>query len=153
MSHREYTQNVKNWHASIFRKNTPWCHCQNEISWLLHLKRIFSAKTYQNLKENWSIFTEIQSIFQKSANVIICKLIFWVRRPLRWRHELIEGQMRHEIIFPTHNLSKYENKLGVSIHSKELKWIVYRLVFGYVCYVLQELARTEIILNGRSFRY
>ena len=29
--------------------------------------------------------------------------------------------MRHEIISPTHNLSKYEKKMGVSIHSEELK--------------------------------
>ena len=37
MSYREYTQNVKNWHATFNRKNTPWYLCQNEILWRLHL--------------------------------------------------------------------------------------------------------------------
>ena len=112
-------------------------------------RRIVSAKTYQNLKENWSIFTEIQSIFQKYSDVIICKLKFWVRRPLWWRHELIEGQMRHEIIFPTHTLSRYGKKIGVILHPKELQWILYRHVFAHICYVLQELARTDIYLERR----
>ena len=53
----------------------------------------------------------------------------------------------------THNLSKYENKIGFILHPKELQWILYRHVFAHVCYVLQELARTDITLNGRSFRY
>ena len=147
MSHREYTQNVKNWHASFNRKNTPWCLCQNEIMWNYICKKIVSARTYQNLEENRSIFTEIQSIFQKYADVIICKLKFWVRRPLWWRHELIEGQMRHEIISPIHTLSKYEKKIGVTLHPKELQWILYRHVFAHICYVLQELARTEIYVK------
>ena len=50
--------------------------------------------------------------------------------------------MRHEIISPTHNLSKYEKELGVSIHSEELQWILYRHVFAHICYVLQ-VARTH----------
>ena len=55
--------------------------------------------------------------------------------------------MRHEIISPIHNLSKYENKIGVTLHLKELKWILYRHVFAHICYVLQELARTEIYVK------
>ena len=50
----------------------------------------------------------------------------------------------------------YQNmkkKLGVTLHPKALQWILYRHVFAHVCYVLQKLARTVIILNGRSFRY
>ena len=86
ISHREYTQNVRNWHASFNCKNTLWCLCQNEKLWPLYLKKIVSAKTYQILEEKRSIFTEIQSIFQKYAYVIICKLKFWVRRQLWWRH-------------------------------------------------------------------
>ena len=58
--------------------------------------------------------------------------------------------MRHEIISPTHNLSKYEKELGVSIHSEELQWILYRHVFAHICYVLQELARTDIYLERRQ---
>ena len=61
--------------------------------------------------------------------------------------------MRHEIISPIHTLSKYGKKIGFTLHPKALQWILYRHVFAHVCYVLQELARTEIILNGRSFRY
>ena len=61
--------------------------------------------------------------------------------------------MRHEIISPTHNLFKYERNWGVSIHSEELQLILYRHVFAHVCYVLQELARTDAYLNVRSFRY
>ena len=150
MSRREYTQNVKidmppliakiRHDAIVKMKNTSW----------LYLWRFVSARTYQNLDENWSIFTEIQSIFQKYANDIICKLKFWVRRPLWWRHELIECQMRHEIKSPTHNLSKYEKELGVSIHSEELQWILYRHVFAHICYVLQELARMDIYLERRQ---
>ena len=61
--------------------------------------------------------------------------------------------MRHEIISPIHTLSKYENKIGFILHPKALQWILYRHVFAHVCYVLQELARMDIILIGRSFRY
>ena len=39
-------------------------------------RKLSQLRTYQNLKENQSIFTEIQSIFQKYANVIICKFKF-----------------------------------------------------------------------------
>ena len=35
-------------------------------------------------------------------------------------HDTLNGQMRHEIIFPTHILSKYEKKLRIPVHSKEL---------------------------------
>ena len=52
--------------------------------------------------------------------------------------------MRHEIISPIHTLSKYEQKIGVTLHLKELQWILRRHVFAHLCYVLQELARTEI---------
>ena len=76
--------------------------------------------TYRNFEENWSIFTEIQSIFHKYADVIICKFVFWVPRPLWWCHDTLNGQMRHGIISPTHTLSKYEKKLKVTVHSKEL---------------------------------
>ena len=61
--------------------------------------------------------------------------------------------MRHEIISPIHTVSKYENKIGFFLHPKALQWILYRHVFAHVCYLLQELARTDIILNGRLFRY
>ena len=57
--------------------------------------------------------------------------------------------MRHEIIFPTHTLSRYRNKIGVILHPKELQWILYRHVFAHICYVLQELARTDIYLERR----
>ena len=43
--------------------------------------------------------------------------------------------MRHEIISPTHNLSKYEKILGVSIYSKELQLILYRHVFAHVLWI------------------
>ena len=46
ISHREYTQNVKNLHASFNRKNTPWCLCLNEQLWKLRLYKIVSARTY-----------------------------------------------------------------------------------------------------------
>ena len=57
--------------------------------------------------------------------------------------------MRHEIISPTHNLSKYEKELGVSIHSEELQWILYRHVFLpiYAMYYKSSHART-FTLNG-----
>ena len=55
--------------------------------------------------------------------------------------------MRHEIISPIHTLSKYENKIGVTLHPKELQWILYRHVFSHICYVLQELARTDMFLK------
>ena len=51
--------------------------------------------------------------------------------------------MRHEIISPIHTQSKYE-KIGVTLHPKELQWILHRHVFAHICYVLQELARTEM---------
>ena len=44
--------------------------------------------------------------------------------------------MRHEIISPTHTLSKYE-KNNVYRHPKELYWTFYRHVFANICYVLQ----------------
>ena len=43
--------------------------------------------------------------------------------------------MRHEIISPTHNLFKYERNWGVSIHSEELQWILYRHVFAHVLWI------------------
>ena len=33
------------------------------------------------------------------------------------------------------------------MHPKELQWILYRHVFAHICYVLQELARTEIYVK------
>ena len=87
------------------------------------------------MEEKRLISTEIQSIFQKYANVIICKFKFWVRRPLWWHHELIEVQMRHEIIFPFHNLSTKQKILGVPIYSEELQWILYRHVFAHVLWI------------------
>ena len=59
----------------------------------------------------------------------------WVWRPLWWHHELIEGQMRHEIIFQFHNLSRYERILGGPIYSEELQWILYRHVFAHVLWI------------------
>ena len=153
MSRREYTQNVKNWHATFNRKYTPWCLCQNEKSWLYYLLKIVSARTYQNLKENRSIFTEIQSIFHKYADVIICKLEFWIRRPLSWRHELIEGQMRHEKVSPNHTLLKYEIKLGSSCILKSYYGFCIGMFLPiYAMYYKSSRAR-EFMLNGRSFRY
>ena len=55
--------------------------------------------------------------------------------------------MRHETISPNHTLSKYEKKIGVTLHPKELQWILYGHVFAHICYVLQELARTEIYVK------
>ena len=52
--------------------------------------------------------------------------------------------MRHEIIFLTHTLSRYEKKIGVILHPKELQWILYRHVFAHICYVLHDLARTDV---------
>ena len=100
-------------------KSCGYCICR-KLSQLKHIKIWKKIDRY---------LTEIQSIFQKYADVIICKFKFWVWRPLWCLHELIEDQMRHEIISPTHNLSKYEKILGVSIYSKELQWILYRHVF------------------------
>ena len=44
-------------------------------------------------------------------------------------------------------ISQYEKRIGVTLHPKELQWILYRHVFAHICYVLQELARTEIFLK------
>ena len=55
--------------------------------------------------------------------------------------------MRHEIISPIHTVSKYDPKIGVTFHPKGLQWILYRHVFAHICYVLQELARTEIYVK------
>ena len=44
----------------------------------------------------------------------------------------------------------YQNmkkKLRVTLHPKALQWILYRHVFAHVCYVLQELARTDMYLK------
>ena len=43
--------------------------------------------------------------------------------------------MRHEMIFPTHNLSKYEQILGVLIYSEELQRTLYRHVFAHVLWI------------------
>ena len=43
--------------------------------------------------------------------------------------------MRHEIISPTHNLSKYEKILGVPIYSEDLERIWYRHVFVHVLWI------------------
>ena len=43
--------------------------------------------------------------------------------------------MRHEIISPTHNLSKYEKILGVHIYSEELQRFLYRHVFAHVLWI------------------
>ena len=56
--------------------------------------------------------------------------------------------MRHEIISSIYTLSKYENKIGVTLHPKQLQWILYRHVFAHICYVLQELARPDMYLKG-----
>ena len=55
---------------------------------------------------------------------------------------------------------KIWKKIGVTLHPKELQWILYRHVFAHICYVLQELARTEIyvkrsllIVTKRQTRY
>ena len=37
--------------------------------------------------------------------------------------------------------------IGVTLHPKELQWILYGHVFAHICYVLQELARTEIYVK------
>ena len=80
--------------------------------------------------------TEIQSIFQKYADVIICKFEILSLEAIMmtsWVNWM--GQMRHEIISPTHNLSKYEKILGVPIYSEELQWILYRHVFAHVLWI------------------
>ena len=38
-------------------------------------------------------------------------------------------------------------KIGVTLHPKELQWILYRHVFAHICYVIQELARTDMYLK------
>ena len=43
--------------------------------------------------------------------------------------------MRHEIISPIHNLSKFEKILGISIYSEELQRILYRHVFAHVLWI------------------
>ena len=43
--------------------------------------------------------------------------------------------MRHEIIFTTHNLSKYEKILGFLIYSEVLQIILYRHVFAHVLWI------------------
>ena len=55
--------------------------------------------------------------------------------------------MRHEIISPIYILSQYEKRIRVTLHPKELQWILCRHVFVHICYVIQELARTEIYVK------
>ena len=47
-------------------------------------------------------------------------MYFWLPRPLWWRQDVLNGQMRYEIIPPTHTLSKYEKKLAIPIHPNGL---------------------------------
>ena len=42
---------------------------------------------------------------------------------------------------------KIWKKNRATLHPKELQWILYRHVFAHICYVLQELARTEIFVK------
>ena len=43
---------------------------------------------------------------------------------------------------------RYEKKIrGQPGMLKQLQWILYRHVFANICYVLQELARTDIYLK------
>ena len=51
--------------------------------------------------------------------------------------------MRHEIISPTHNLSKYEKILGVPIYSEELQRILYRHVFAHVLWIKKTQVRAR----------
>ena len=52
--------------------------------------------------------------------------------------------MRHEIISPTHTESKYEEKIGSPYSSR---CTFYRHVFAHICYLIHELARTDIYLQ------
>ena len=106
--------------------------------------------------KNWSIFTEIQSIFQKYDDVIICKLKFWVRRQLWWRHELIEGQMRQwNHISRLILYQDMKKKIGVILHPKALQWILYRHVFYriYAMYYKSSHARTFTLKRRQSWRH
>ena len=70
----------------------------------------------------------------------------WVRRPLWWRHELIEGQMTHEIIFPTHAFSNHDIKVGVNWLSEELFWFLKFHVFDQICIIFPIAARADFEL-------
>ena len=145
---------MKNWHASFNRKNTPWCLCQKEKSCLTAFVEKNSARTYWNFRRKSIIIYRNTINFPK-----IC-----------WRHNMQIEIMSSEAIMMTswvnwgsnktwnhisnsYSIKIWRKKIGFTLHPKALQWILYRHVFAHVCYVLQELARTDIFLNGRSFRY
>ena len=69
-------------------------------------------------------------IFRKYVDVIICKFVFWVPRSIWLCKNILNGQMRHEIISPTHTLSKYEKRNGSPYSSR---CTFYRHVFAQLC--------------------
>ena len=61
--------------------------------------------------------------------------------------------MRHDIISPTHTLSRYETKLGSPCILKSYNGFCIGMFLPiYAMYYKSSHART-CILNGRSFRY
>ena len=65
---------------------------------------------------------------------------------LWWRHELIEGQMTHEIISPTHAFSNHDIKVGVNGLSEELFWFLKWHVFDQICIILPIAVRADFEL-------
>ena len=83
-------------------------------------------------------------IFCKYVDVLICKFVFLFPRSIWLCKNILNGQMRHDIISPTHTLSKYEEKNGSPCSSR---CTFYRHVFAHICYVIHELASTDIYLQ------
>ena len=157
MSHREYTQNVKNWHASFNRKNTLMMPLSK---WRIIVATAFvgelsSDRTYQNLEENRSIFTEIQTIFLKicwcqnmqikilsSEAIMMTSWVNWGSNET-WKS-----------ISPNHTLSKYgDKKSGSSSILKSYNGFCMGMFLPiYAMYYKSSRAR-KFMLNGRSFRY
>ena len=78
-------------------------------------KKLSQLEHIKIWKKNQSIFTEIQSIFQKYAPNVIISI-----------------QMRHEIIFTTHNLSNMKKYWEFLSILKSYNRILYRHVFAHV---------------------
>ena len=123
-------------------------------------RQLSSARTYQNLEENQSIYTELQSIFHKYADIIICKFLNLSSEAIMMTSWFtLEGQMKHEIISPIYFLSKYENEIeGHGCIPKELQWILYRHVFSsYMLCIKRARARghlswidAHLVINGHK---
>ena len=152
MSHREYTQNVKIDMPPLITKirHDAFVKINNCDDFIC--RKLSQLEISKFGRKSITIYRDTIS-FHKYADVIICKLEFWVRRPLWWRHELIEGQMWHETISPNHTLSKYEKKLGSPCILKSKNGFCIGMFLPiYAMYYKSSRAR-RFMLNGRSFLY